>query len=99
VSRLLIVNPFATGVTDARIAAVRRELEPVTLAATRGPGHATELAAAAAADSVDAIVVCDDHVGHREVAVDDDAQSAVDGVGAGRRVARDRGRSGDFSGH
>ncbi len=54
-SRLLIVNPFATGVTDARIAAVRRELEPVTLAATRGPGHATELARDAGA--VEAVYV------------------------------------------
>src|SRR3954470_22390815 len=57
---LLIVNPYSTQVTGRRITEVERALrEHVSIDTqfTRYPGHATELAAAAAADSVDAILV------------------------------------------
>src|SRR6478672_10539557 len=43
----LIVNPFASGVSEARLAAVERELRPsfeLTIALTERPRHATELA-------------------------------------------------------
>ena len=55
----LIVNPYSTHVTGELITEVERVLrEHVDLRTefTRGPGHATELAASAAGDS-DAIVV------------------------------------------
>src|SRR5437868_10266118 len=42
----LIVNPFASGVTEERLAAVERELRPgieLTVALTERPQHATEL--------------------------------------------------------
>jgi len=55
----MIVNPYSTQVTGELITAVERVLrEQVQLRTefTRGPGHATELAAAAARDT-DAIVV------------------------------------------
>src|SRR5437868_8080880 len=57
---LLIVNPYSTQVTGQRIGEVERALGErveVDTQFTRHPGHATELAAAAAAGSVDAIVV------------------------------------------
>jgi len=57
---LLIVNPYSTHVTGRRITEVEsalRERIDVETQFTQRPGHATELAAAAAADSVDAIVV------------------------------------------
>lgn len=57
---LLIVNPYSTHVTGRLIAAVERTLrERIELERcfTQRPGHATELAAAAAEDSVDAILV------------------------------------------
>jgi diacylglycerol kinase family enzyme len=57
---LLIVNPYSTQVTGKRIADVQRALAEhveVETQLTRHPGHATELAAAAATGSVDAIVV------------------------------------------
>ncbi|MGH3105055.1 MAG: diacylglycerol/lipid kinase family protein [Gaiellaceae bacterium] len=41
---LLIVNPYASAVTDERVDAVMRALGPVDLATTESPGHATELA-------------------------------------------------------
>ena len=57
---LLIVNPYSTQVTGERIThverALRERIEVETLF-TQHPGHATELAAAAAADAVDAVVV------------------------------------------
>jgi diacylglycerol kinase family enzyme len=46
--RLLIVNPFASGVTEDRAAQVRTALGDVELEHTQHPGHATELARAAA---------------------------------------------------
>src|SRR4051812_28326695 len=57
---LLIVNPYSTHVTGRGITEVERALREhvsVDTQFTRYPGHATELAAAAAADSVDAILV------------------------------------------
>jgi len=42
--RLLIVNPFASGVTDERAEQVRAALGDVQLERTTHPGHATELA-------------------------------------------------------
>src|SRR3954452_10441358 len=57
---LLIVNPYSTHVTGRRITEVERALREhvsVGTQCTRYPCHATELAAAAAADSVDAILV------------------------------------------
>ncbi len=57
---LLIVNPYSTHVTGRRITEVEaalREHIDLEAAFTRYPGHATELAAAAAVDSVDAILV------------------------------------------
>ncbi|HEY8237679.1 MAG TPA: acylglycerol kinase family protein, partial [Gaiellaceae bacterium] len=43
---VLIVNPFASGVTEEGLAAVERELRPsieLTVALTERPQHATEL--------------------------------------------------------
>jgi diacylglycerol kinase family enzyme len=43
----LIINPFASGVTEEGLAAVERELRPsfeLTVALTKRPQHATELA-------------------------------------------------------
>lgn len=57
---VLIVNPFASRVTPERIGAVEAELRRVSdlrIVLTERPGHATELARAAAEDGVDAIVV------------------------------------------
>jgi diacylglycerol kinase family enzyme len=57
---LLIVNPYSTQVTGPAINAVEdalREQIDVETSFTQYPGHATELAAAAAADAVDAIVI------------------------------------------
>src|SRR5512146_3274116 len=57
---LLIVNPYSTQVTGPAITAVEHALrEPVAVETsfTQHRGHAIEPAAAAAADSVDAIVV------------------------------------------
>jgi diacylglycerol kinase family enzyme len=57
---LLIVNPYSTQVTGPSITAVEnalRERVDVETRFTQYPGHATELAAAAAADAVDAIVI------------------------------------------
>jgi len=46
IMRLLIVNPFASGVSDERADQVRRALGDVEVARTEHPGHATELAQA-----------------------------------------------------
>src|SRR5262245_2331304 len=45
--RLLIVNPYASGVTRDRVARVRAALGDVELEQTTHPGHATELARSA----------------------------------------------------
>jgi diacylglycerol kinase family enzyme len=47
IMRLLIVNPYASGVSDARAEQVRRVLGDVEVERTTHPGHATELARAA----------------------------------------------------
>jgi diacylglycerol kinase family enzyme len=57
---LLIVNPYSTQVTGPSITAVEnalREHVQVETSFTQYPGHATELATAAADDSVDGIVI------------------------------------------
>jgi diacylglycerol kinase family enzyme len=50
--RLLIVNPYASGVSDACAEQLRRALGDVEVARTTHPGHATELAREAAAEAV-----------------------------------------------
>jgi diacylglycerol kinase family enzyme len=60
VQAVLIVNPFASRVTDARLAAVERELSrvaDVTVVMTQRPQHATELAAAACRGGCDVVIV------------------------------------------
>ena len=57
---VLVVNPFATRVTEARLAAVRTELERVTeleVLLTERPGHATELVTGACRGGAEAVVV------------------------------------------
>jgi diacylglycerol kinase family enzyme len=44
IMRLLIVNPYASGVTEVRVERVRAALGDVELQQTMHPGHATELA-------------------------------------------------------
>jgi diacylglycerol kinase family enzyme len=56
----LVVNPFASAVSEERHAQVRRELEKVcdlAVALTEHPGHATELVADACRSGVYAVVV------------------------------------------
>jgi diacylglycerol kinase family enzyme len=63
---VLIVNPFASAVSEARVRAVEAELERVAQVRTLhtdGPGHGTELAAAGA----DALVVFSGDGGFNEV--------------------------------
>ena len=63
----LIVNPFASGVTEPRVRAVEHELARVAQVRTlltERPGHAIELAASAKAD---AIVVFSGDGGFNEV--------------------------------
>jgi diacylglycerol kinase family enzyme len=48
----LIVNPFASRVTEERTRSLERRLDVVETLLTEQPGHATELAAAAEGDSV-----------------------------------------------
>jgi len=60
VQAVLIVNPFASRVTDARLAAVERELSrvaDVTVVMTQRPQHATELTAEACRGGADAVIV------------------------------------------
>ena len=57
---LLVVNPFASAVTEARLAVVRRELAragDVRIELTHGPDHATEICRATRDDPHDAVVV------------------------------------------
>jgi diacylglycerol kinase family enzyme len=57
---VLVVNPFATRVTEERLAEVRAELEragELEVVLTERPGHATELVTAAGRDGADAVVV------------------------------------------
>jgi diacylglycerol kinase family enzyme len=56
----LVVNPFATRVSEERLAEVRAELERVAeldVFLTERPGHATELVTKACRDGVNAVVV------------------------------------------
>jgi diacylglycerol kinase family enzyme len=56
----LVVNPFATRVSEERLADVRTELERVAeldVLLTERPGHATELVTAAAGGGAEAVVV------------------------------------------
>jgi diacylglycerol kinase family enzyme len=56
----LVVNPFATGVDEERLAAVRGELERVValdVVLTERPGHATELVTDACRGGAEAVVV------------------------------------------
>jgi diacylglycerol kinase family enzyme len=72
----LIVNPFASAVSDHRVSAVERELARVGTVQThftQRPGHATELAAGAG--DADAIVVLSGDGGFNEV-----LNGAPDGV-------------------
>ena len=60
----LVVNPFATRVSEERLAVVRNELEhegELDVVLTEHPGHATELVAAACRSGVGAIVVFSAH--------------------------------------
>jgi diacylglycerol kinase family enzyme len=60
VNVFLVVNPFATRVTEERLAAVRAELEPagrLEVLLTERPRHATELVTQACAGGADAVVV------------------------------------------
>jgi diacylglycerol kinase family enzyme len=57
---VLVVNPFATRVTQGKLRAVRDVIEPVAeleVRLTERPGHATELVAAACEEGVDAVFV------------------------------------------
>jgi len=62
----LIVNPFASRVSEARIEAVRAELGDVEVLRTERPGHATELAREAEAGA-DAVYVFSGDGGFNEV--------------------------------
>src|SRR5215218_4184537 len=65
-ARVLIVNPFATHVTDERAEAVADALGVSELVRTERPGHATELAAEAAGN-VEALYVFSGDGGFNEV--------------------------------
>jgi diacylglycerol kinase family enzyme len=60
VRAVLVVNPFASKVTQAKLAAVQEELAraaELTVVLTERPGHATELVTEACAGGCDAVVV------------------------------------------
>jgi diacylglycerol kinase family enzyme len=75
---VLVINPFATRVTHAKVAAVTAALGPhadVTVLLTERPGHATELVAdASARGGVDAVIVFSGDGGFNE---------ALNGLAAG----------------
>lgn len=76
----LIVNPVASGVTDRTVREALDGLSEHTDAAiveTRGPGHATELAAEAVRDGFDAIAV---------LAGDGTTNEVINGVGRARPI-------------
>jgi len=66
VASVLIVNPFASRVDEARLAAVRAELGDVEVLRTERPGHATELAREAEAGA-EAVYVFSGDGGFNEV--------------------------------
>jgi len=60
VKAALVVNPFASRVSDERLAAVRKELEraaQLELVLTEKPGHATELVTDACRGGAEAVVI------------------------------------------
>jgi diacylglycerol kinase family enzyme len=66
---LLVVNPFATRVSDARLAAVEAELRRVaelTVFKTEHPGHATELVRSACSGGCEAVIVFSGDGGYNE---------------------------------
>src|SRR5439155_24989621 len=63
--RLLIVNPYASGVDEERVGEVRRALGDVELRETERPGHASELAREA--EGAEAIYVFSGDGGFNEV--------------------------------
>jgi diacylglycerol kinase family enzyme len=63
--RFLIVNPYASGVTDVRVEKVRAALGDVELEQTMHPGHATEIAQGAA--DAEAVYVFSGDGGFNEV--------------------------------
>jgi diacylglycerol kinase family enzyme len=65
IMRLLIVNPYASAVTESRVAEVRAALGDVELKHTEHPGHATELAREAA--GAEAVYVFSGDGGFNEV--------------------------------
>jgi len=77
VQAALVVNPFATRVTQAKLAAVTEALAPhaeVAVVLTERPGHATELVVEACTRGVDAVVVFSGDGGFNE---------ALNGLAAG----------------
>src|SRR5207302_6425994 len=73
---VLVVNPFASRVTQAKLAAVERELAravELTVVLTERPGHATELVADSCRGGCDAVVVFSGDGGFNE---------ALNGLGA-----------------
>jgi diacylglycerol kinase family enzyme len=74
---VLVVNPFASKVTQAKLAAVQEELAravELTVVLTERPGHATELVTEACAGGCDAVVVYSGDGGFNE---------ALNGLAAG----------------
>jgi diacylglycerol kinase family enzyme len=67
VRSLLIVNPFASRVDEARLAAVLAELPGAEVLRTEGRGHATELAREAEAAGVERLYVYSGDGGFNEV--------------------------------
>lgn len=66
---VLVVNPFASGVTEESLAAVVRELEraaEITIVRTEHPRHATEIVTTACAGGCDALVVYSGDGGYNE---------------------------------
>ena len=73
--RLLIVNPYASGVTDGRVDAVARALGDVEVRRTESRGHATELAREA--NGAEAVYVFSGDGGFNEVLNGIDATTPV----------------------
>ena len=88
---LLIVNPYSSQVTGPSISAVEnalRERIDVHTRFTQYPGHATELAAAAAAEPVDGIVVFSGGEAKDEDGIMNEVRAIRDGGGNGSIMGR-----------